>query len=489
MPQRRLVAYVRVSKGREDMISPDIQLDAIQGWAARHDAVVVKVIQDLSKSGRQFEKRAIPQMIEEIKADEYDTVGLWKWSRWGRNSMLSGSYLVQVEAAGGNVVSATEDIDPATIVGRFTRTMLLGIAEMESDMKSEGWKETHDQRRKNALPHNGAPRYGYQYGTVDGNKMYRIDPATGPILADLYRRYIKGTSLRSLTMDMNAKGQLNLTGNLWTPQSLGYMLDTGFAAGLIRERSDKAKKTKSKALANFDIWRDGSHDPIITRDEWQSYRDRRLDNRTLPPRSHRAAHALSGLIYCGTCDTRMVVAYSGANSEWLSWRCKKRADQGLKGCRGLGISDRKAQRAVLDWIESEAQGEWQLDVAISAQEDATARVDVAVLQERIESLTRQQDRLVGLYERDAIDDATFDRRKQDLDEQGLAARIELRSALAAQTSKIEDPRPTLEALAKQWKEILTGEKKNLALRAVVGKAIVNPETDGERLRIVPLWEV
>src|SRR5690606_40458984 len=64
---------------------------------------------------------------------------------------------------GGELVSATEEVDAKTAVGRFTRGMLLEIAAFESDRAGEQWKETHELRRNLGLPATGGKRFGYRW--------------------------------------------------------------------------------------------------------------------------------------------------------------------------------------------------------------------------------------------------------------------------------------------------------------------------------------
>lgn len=50
-------------------------------------------------------------------------------------------------------------------------------------------------------------------------------------------------------------------------------MDTGFATGLIRERSEPPSPgTNKRTIAEFDIWREGAHNPIISRELWHAYR-------------------------------------------------------------------------------------------------------------------------------------------------------------------------------------------------------------------------
>lgn len=52
------LGYIRVSKERADMISPDIRRDEIMRYAVRHDLETVEWFEDLDLSGRTDERLA-----------------------------------------------------------------------------------------------------------------------------------------------------------------------------------------------------------------------------------------------------------------------------------------------------------------------------------------------------------------------------------------------------------------------------------------------
>src|SRR5689334_16462611 len=105
----RAVGYVRVSKAREEMISPELQRHQIERFAVTRGMQVVAIVEDLDETGRSFTRRKVAAMVDAIESGEYSAVILWKWSRWGRNLLDSLIYLAQIERAGGSVHAATED--------------------------------------------------------------------------------------------------------------------------------------------------------------------------------------------------------------------------------------------------------------------------------------------------------------------------------------------------------------------------------------------
>ena len=68
------------------------------------------------------------------------------------------------------------------------------MAAFESDRVGDVWREVRERRVALGLPSNGAEMFGYRK-RADGR--YVPDRRTGPILADLYRRSIRGTVQRA----------------------------------------------------------------------------------------------------------------------------------------------------------------------------------------------------------------------------------------------------------------------------------------------------
>jgi site-specific DNA recombinase len=182
------IGYIRVSEvgGRGDyLISPELQRHAIETFAARRGIRLVGEIQDIDKSGRSFTKRRVDEAIDGIRAGEYRYVILWKWSRWGRNLKESLIHLSQIEEVGGIVRAATEDFDPDTTMGRFARDQMLLLAQLQSDMIADGWKELQAKRRRDGLPHTGGKRWGYDY---DRRAGYTPNPEQARLLASAYEQ-------------------------------------------------------------------------------------------------------------------------------------------------------------------------------------------------------------------------------------------------------------------------------------------------------------
>ncbi len=512
------IAYIRVSRvgDRQVLISPDIQLDSIYVDCRSRGKRVVKIVSDIDKTGRTFLKRSVGQVIEYVKTGIAKSVTVWKWSRWGRNLEYSLAYLSQVQAVGGRVDSATDDIEQKTATGRFSRDMIMRIDQLTSDLIGEGWQAAHARRREAGLPHSGRARFGYLYVSramkkahagweecercAGGEPHFVIHPVEGPRLKLLYEKYNSGNaSLKQLTRDLNADGfRTPLDGN-WTPQALGQMLDTGFAAGYLRERSQEmleqikaTGKAPRNGLTTFDVWRKGAHAALISEDDWTAYKRRRLSQAGLPPRARNGAHAASALVFCELCARRMSTKYPGRKKAH-TWACDNRA--AFHPTVSVSITNAALLGVVESWVVEQADPAMGGDVVddlarrlLKSGGESIRTVDE--VQREIEAEVKALDKLILMNARGRISDERFAVVQVDIEEKLGQLREEL--ARLIEPVRASD-KPTYEAfgaLAERWSEMQAQDPSllNGPLRELVAFIVVSPAS-GRGVRVDPATRV
>lgn len=304
---RRAVLYLRQSTHREESISLELQEHEGRAYCERRGYDVVAVEADPGISGRTWNRPAVQRVMEMIERGDADVIVLWKWSRLSRRRLDWAVAADKVETAGGRIESATEPLDTTTSAGRLARGMLTEFAAFESERIGDGWREAHARRIRNGLPANGKPRFGYTYSRETG---FTPDPATGPVLANLYRRYIAGESIYSLVKMLHEQGIRPVSGygptsdGLWTDRTLRRVLDSGFGAGFITAGGEQHP---------------GRHEPVITDLEWTAFRDAR-QRRRRNGRVERSEYLLSGLVRCA-CGSPMNAGQYGERRE-RKYRCR-----------------------------------------------------------------------------------------------------------------------------------------------------------------------
>lgn len=360
----RALGLVRVSKERDGMISPEVQRVAIRDYAASRGYDITGWLEGIDESGSRARSAWWPrldQAVAAIEAGEYDVLVVWKYSRAARHRLRWAVAIDRVEEAGGRLESATEQFDTTTSSGRLARGMLAELQAFEAERIGEVWKEVHSSRVRSGKPANGKPRFGYAYDR--DRKVHVPDPLTGPVLADIYRRYVAGESVYALVRWLNAHGHQTVPGygkrepGPWSDRSLRRVLDSGFASG--------------RFLVARELHQ-GVHEPVIGEDLWQAYLDARRLRAARPARTIRSQYLLSGLIRCGRCGGPMVAGQYGAQRT-PKYRCVRGKELGPTVCVGGYAMASYVEREVYDWlVDLAGEVEARRDVSLAAQARVTA---------------------------------------------------------------------------------------------------------------------
>lgn len=470
-PQRagnRAVLYLRQSKVREDSESIENQEYLGREYCKQHGYDIVDVHVDRI-TGRKWDTRpGVKATMDLIELGHADVIVLWKWSRLSRSRLHWAVAADRVLAAGGRIEAVTEPLDTSTAAGRFARGMMTEYAAFQSEQIGEVWRETAARRVRAGKPASGRDRFGYIRDREADT--YTPDPATAPLVAELYRRHIAGNGLASVTRWLNEQGSRTRNGHAWQVTSVKRTLDRGFAAGKLY--------VGGRLL-------DGAHEPIIDEATWDAYLARRASNTKGPRGSIRM---LSGLMRC-ECGGPMFAVQSTPSHGLYACARKHRGDP---TCPYRCSIDRDNAEAFLsEWIlalparrdEIEIARRHSIDQRMSAIEDRAA---IARMIQRAEA------RLVTLTMKlldDGVAQTAYDlsAAKLNADISALRARY-----VRAAPKPAEDLSERFPQIAEAWPTI-TPAAQNGAARALIHHITVHPvvrpgpRTWRDRIEIVPRW--
>lgn len=509
-----IIGYIRVSLAREEMISPDIQRAALTAWATRTGRRIIDWIVDLDKTGRNF-RRKVMRAIERIEAREAREIGVYRYDRWGRNAVESLANCKRVEMVGGQVQSATEPFDVETAIGKYSRTNAFAIAEMQSDIISDNWKSVLENRIERGLTTSGTPRFGYvRLGRVldpftvdhyvqryrrdpndDQGERYEPDYASG--LADvhiaMYDRWLEpGGSFGAVRDWLNARGIPNTRGARWSDTTVRNVLDSGFAAGLLRVHDPECKCRKPSNCGRH-IYVDGAHEPILDAETWERYLKERQARAKMPPRTKVSPYPLSGHLLCGHCDSPMKIQGGGhPYRRGYGYRCARWHH--YRDCDG------PFPRRVVVETEVVAQlGAWAGDIEQRAAVMTARRRAVATAENdraRLSAALAETDAaLKRLMKRKALDGPRMpDSVYEELRDELLAEREKTERALTAAGELAEvnviDAAPLMVELVDGW-DIIPGAQR----REMLGRLLRHVKVyraDGPRgavrVEVTPVWQ-
>ncbi len=488
------------------MISPELQETMISASAQRDGRRIVRWIRDLDDTGRSFLRKA-RQGIAAIEGGEAAEIRVYRYDRWGRNTHESLANIARVEHVGGAVVSATEPYDPETAIGKYNRTNALALAEMQSDIIGENWKAVMGSRLGRKLTATGTRRFGYvRCGRVPNpdtrqknrwirdqadplGERYEPDPQTGPVLRELYERYVAGEGSVVLVGWLNSAGILTTYGNTWSTQALFSVLDAGFGAGLIRVH-DPACKCKRGVRCGRAVWLPGSHEPVLGPGTWEKYQRRRAEQKTFPPRIRNPVYPLSGLLYCGECQKRLTVC-SDHGHNGTGYRCRQR--QHRRGCGGCYVSRPAAEDAVLAWLATYAADIDAAATAAAARRQAVTR-SRTTRKRGTAQLAQIDGALTRLVTRRALDEempeSVYEKSRAELLARRARAEAALSEAARAEAINAPDLLPVVAGLLKEWKYLPGGERREM-LALLIRRITVHRAGPRQppRIEIIPVWEM
>lgn len=455
------------------MASPEIQRSAIESYADARGYDLVDWVEGIDESGSRNQSAWWPTLersVAAVEAGEYDVLVVWKFSRVARHRLKWATAIDRVEAAGGAIESATEQFDTTTSSGRFARGMVGELNAFFAEQIGEGWKEAHERRVRAGKPANGKPRWGYVYDLVE--KLHVPDPVTGPVLAQVYRRYIAGESVYSLVRWLNAHGHRTLTDGLWEDRALRRVLDSGFASGQFTHRGDLYP---------------GVHEALIDAKTWQAYLDARQARRAAPARRERSQYVLSGLVRCARCRRPMVAGQFG-DARQPKYRCKSGKERGPEACVGGYVMAKFVERTVLAWLEDLAGAADQAaEASLRAKaRRTTARTEATRLGRAVERAEEALARLAVQNAETPLPAGAYRLAHDELAGQLQGLRSAYDAALLEQRAAVQNPGRVAARLLSRWETWPVAHRRT-ELATILERVEVTTGRPRGRVKVWTTW--
>ena len=295
-------AYIRVSTDDQVEYSPASQLEKIKEYAKRNGYVLPDefIFRDEGISGRNTSKR--PEFnrmigIAKQKPKPFDTILLWKFSRFARNREDSIVYKSMLrKQCGIDVISVSENVgdDKMSVL---IEALIEAMDEYYSINLSEEVKRGLQEKINRGEPV-VCPPIGYKL--INGEAF--PNPETAPIVQRIFGEYSNGKSAAKIAADLNAEGVRTKNGKSFTTKTVGYILHNSFYIGKL----------------SWDTFEDvqGKHEPIISMDCWNKVQNKLKSSSFKKYRRDgykKHTFMLQGLVRCNNCGSTLCFtqSYSG----------------------------------------------------------------------------------------------------------------------------------------------------------------------------------
>ena len=344
------VIYARVSTEEQatDGFSIKAQRNALRDYALKNNLTIIDEYIDEGKSGKSIEGRPeMTRLLRDAALKKFDTIVIYKLDRLARKTIDSLDIAEILGNHGIELISLSENIDTSTIHGRAFYTMASMFAQMEREQIAERVKMGMTQRAKEGK-WNGGQCLGY----VSRDKQLYINPNEAKIVQEIFQLADLGYGYKKIAGIINRKGYKTKRGSEFSIGTLKGILDNPMYIGKVRfnQHEDWAEKRR-KGKNKEPIIVDGQHEPIISKELWESVQLKRQG------RSYKAVQSskpyfLSKLLRCPQCGAGMVSAKSkGKTKTYRYYVCGNFHNKGATVCSSNSINADIAEAQVLDEIK------------------------------------------------------------------------------------------------------------------------------------------
>lgn len=353
------------------------------------DIVVYDVYVDDGWSGTNFDRPDFIRMMADIKAGKVNCVIVKDLSRFGRNYIDVGQYIEKIfPLLDIRFISVTDNLDSVKSPHTMN-TIMVPFKNLINDEYcrdiSNKVRSSLDMKRKQGKHIGSFACYGYKKDPEDHNHLV-IDEEAAEVVRDIYRWYISGMSMLSISQKLNAMGVPNPSSykkmqglkyknryenigmGKWPDSSVRRILSNQMYIGNLVQGTLKIKSYKVQVAQRQDkedwIIVENTHEPIISKEDFETVQDLLLRNtRKAPERT--TVHLFSGYVTCGDCGRSMARKENHhAYGDYTYYVCKTHTKIDKTACSRHTTRADKLENIVLSSIQTQVALAVDMDDAI-----------------------------------------------------------------------------------------------------------------------------
>ena len=343
--------YARVSSDRQDVdLSVSAHFRALKDYARANGYSIAREYVDEAESGRVANRPQFREMIEEggKPKSPFEVILVWKFSRFTRKREHAVAFKAQLRRKGIRVVSITEQAeDNAT--GRLLEGIIESVDEYYSEnLAQEVVRGMREAASRGFFLASNAP-FGYKRVKVsDGAKerpTLEIDPATAPVVSEIFEKSLRGSGLKELCKELNERGITN-RGKRWYKGTLHYVLrNEAYTGTAVWGKTSKGEKTQDPVRV------EGAWPALVSR---ELFEDVQQAMRERAPKVQRPARVgsrflLSGLLKCGVCG-RPYSAQGAKSGQFAYYICGTLFREGAGTCSARYLNAPRLETFVVEKI-------------------------------------------------------------------------------------------------------------------------------------------
>ena len=295
-------------------------------------------------SGTNFLRPGWKLVLQEIENDNVRSIICKNLDRFGRDYLRVGLYKEMFREREIRFIAIKDNVDNIYDDDDFAPFRDV-IAEFYARDTSRKVKDVLHNKGHNGKPLTNQAIYGYRKDPADRNK-WLVDETAAPIVQRIFSMTVDGKGpfqiartfhdeqiirpschIARLNGCVTEKSETNPYG--WTDATINSIIRKAEYTGVTvnfrtYKTSYKTKKHKHNPPEKWEIF-EGTHEALITKEQWETAQKCRTVKRRNG--EGREPNPLTGLVYCGTCGSRMYnhrgTNYSETRPSQDSYCCTK----------------------------------------------------------------------------------------------------------------------------------------------------------------------
>ena len=364
-----IAIYARQSLDKKDSLSIESQIDKCIALC-QYNEWEYSVYNDKGYSGKNLNRPQFKKMFKDIKDGKIDKIICYRLDRISRSMADFSNLIIELESYGCKFVSATENFDTSTPLGRAMVNIIMTFAQLERETVVE--RVTDNYYFRTALGHwgGGPAPFGYKLRRVNGGgKNYtilEINQEEAEVIRKMYDWYLEPDGSATMIIEkLNSLGYKSRGNNngkrVWTQRVImdylcralytqndikiyDYFKTNG--ANFVNDITDfdgtksiNAYGKTSKNLSKHKRCRKieeqylcvMEHEAIIDSETWIKVQHKMGRIKQVPSRSGTSGKSqFSGLLKCGYCGYS--VSTSGSRNGTTYYVCSSKKNRGKNSC-------------------------------------------------------------------------------------------------------------------------------------------------------------
>ena len=426
--------------GKEESDSIVNQRNLLDAFLAQHfaDARVLEFCDD-GYSGKNFERPAVQEMLEQVRKGVIQCVVVKDLSRFGRDYLMVGNYISRVfPFLGVRFIAINDNIDSIrqSDVDSMETSFKALIYDYYSRDLSRKVRSSRVSRAKKGMFIGPYAPYGYAKDPADRHHLV-VDPEAAAVVRRVFELVRSGKSTVEVARIMNHDAVLTpmlykrangCTRQKWQSISEENFWTRRMVLKIIQDERYIGSQVFGKALRDrvgyaHTVWQDkhdwiireNTHEPIVTAEEFEQAQ-LMLGTKSRSRNKTTEKQILAGKVRCGICGHVM----ERRRKKEADYRCRTSELTDAYDCPADATSEADLLDALADALQMEASLAVELEKIYEEQQHRAAaeledkRNALATLREQSGALDQEKKSLFEEWAQGNISDGIFRAKKEAL---------------------------------------------------------------------------